>query len=210
MGKRRLKRQKQKNKMKSRIRNMVLAIILAIILIIVIYICYGVYKENKIRSVEEENMQIEKIVHTKSIIQKEELNIPETYLDFAVIAKLIIPKIEVETNVLQDYTIEGMEVCVSKFWGPGPNEIGNFCIAGHNYIRDNMFSHLGDLEIGDELYLLDNKNGKFTYTIYDIYKVKPENTLPLEQDTDGKRIVTLITCANYSKNRLIVQAVENE
>ena len=53
-----------------------------------------------------------------------------------------------------------------------------------------------------------DENGKVVYKIYDIYKVKPENVEPLSQDTSEKRVVTLITCVNYSKNRLIVQAVE--
>lgn len=85
---------------------------------------------------------------------------------------------------------------------------GNFCITGHNYKKDNMFYDLINLEIGDEFYLLDNKNGKYTYTIYDIYKVNPKNTECLNQNTDGKRIVTLITCVNYSNTRLIIQAKE--
>ena len=83
-----------------------------------------------------------------------------------------------------------MKVCSSKFFGPEPNEIGNFCIAGHNYEQENMFNHLIDLEKGDELYLSDNKNGKITYSIYDIYRVKPQNTAPVRQETNGNKIVT--------------------
>ena len=168
------------------------------------------YKENKIRLVEENfqnNIEVEKTTKTTAIV-KEKVNIEDTYLGFDVSAKLIIPKINLETYILKDYQEEGMKVCASKFWGPDPNEIGNFCIAGHNYEKENMFNHLIDLEIGDELYLLDNKNGKVEYKIYDIYKVKPENVKPISQQTNGKRIVTLITCVNYSQNRLIVQAVE--
>lgn len=186
-------------------------VIIIIIFCIAAYISYGVYKENKIRLVEENsqnNVQIERIAETTTTIVKEKVNIEENYLGFDVTAKLIIPKINLETYILKDYQEDGMKVCASKFWGPDPNEIGNFCIAGHNYEKENMFNHLIDLQIGDELYLLDNKNGKVVYKIYDIYKVKPENVEPLSQDTSGKRVVTLITCVNYSKNRLIVQAVE--
>ena len=43
--------------------------------------------------------------------------------------------------------------------------------------------------------------------IYDIYRVKPQNTKPLLQDTE-KVELTLITCVNYSRNRLIVKAVQ--
>ena len=203
MGNRRIRR-------KNKIRKIIRIIILLIIVYILFRISYGFYKENKIRLVEGRyESKLEKNVEktTKTITKKE--YIPEDYLGFKVAARLIIPTIELETNILEEYTEEGMDICASKFWGPEPNEIGNFCIVGHNYNKENMFSNLINLKIGDEIYLIDNKNGKITYTIFDIYKVKPQNTFPLDQNTAGKRIITLITCVNYSNNRLIVQAVEN-
>lgn len=203
MGNRRIRR-------KNKIRKIIRIIILLIIVYILFRISYGFYKENKIRLVEGRyESKLEKNVEktTKTITKKE--YIPEDYLGFKVAARLIIPTIELETNILEEYTEEGMDICASKFWGPEPNEIGNFCIVGHNYNKENMFSNLINLNIGDEIYLIDNKNGKITYTIFDIYKVKPQNTFPLDQNTAGKRIITLITCVNYSNNRLIVQAVEN-
>lgn len=191
--------------------NKIKLIIITAIFCIAAYICYGVYKENKIRLVEEgskNNVEVEKISDTQTMKPKESVNIDEQYLGFNVAAKLIVPKINLETYVLKDYSEEGLKICASKYWGPEANEIGNFCIAGHNYEKENMFNHLIDLQVGDELYLLDNKNGKVVYKIYDIYKVKPQNIEPLTQETNGKKVVTLITCVNYSKNRLIVQAVE--
>ena len=205
MGNRRLRK---RNKIKRIIRT----IIVVIIFYILAYISYGFYKENKIKLVEgkkENNIEIEKSMKNSINNTAEKANIPKTYLGFDVTAQLIIPKINLETNILKTYTEEGMDVCASKFWGPEPNEIGNFCIVGHNYNKENMFSNLINLNIGDEIYLIDNKNGKITYTIFDIYKVKPQNTSPLDQNTAGKRIITLITCVNYSNNRLIVQALEN-
>lgn len=204
MGNRRLKK---RNKIKKIMRT----IIAVMIFYILLYISYGFYKENKIRLVEgknESNIEIEKNMEKNTNIASEESNVPATYLGFEVTAKLIIPNINLETNILKNYTEEAMDVCASKFWGPEPNEIGNFCIVGHNYNKENMFNNLIDLKIGDEIYLIDNKNGKITYTIFDIYKVKPQNTSPLDQNTAGKRIITLITCVNYSNNRLIVQAIE--
>ncbi len=204
MGNRRLKK---RNKIKKIMRT----IIAVMIFYILLYISYGFYKENKIRLVEEKNesnIEIEKNMEKNTNIASEESNVPATYLGFEVTAQLIIPNINLETNILKNYTEEAMDVCASKFWGPEPNEIGNFCIVGHNYNKENMFNNLIDLKIGDEIYLIDNKNGKITYTIFDIYKVKPQNTSPLDQNTAGKRIITLITCVNYSNNRLIVQAIE--
>lgn len=201
-----------KNKIKSRLRITILGIIFGII----IYAGFGFYKEKQIELVEEENPQIvienvsNKVkINTVIPVKIEQELVPQTYLDYDVIAKLEIPKIKLETNVLKNYTNEGMKVCSSKFFGPEPNEIGNFCIAGHNTKRENMFNHLIDLEKGDELYLTDNNNGKIGYTIYNIYRVKPQNTSPIGQETNGNKIVTLITCVNYSKSRLIVQAIAN-
>ena len=186
-------------------------ITLIAILLTVSYLIYGYHKESQIRILEESQdaIQVKKIISTApQSTKKEEVNIPKTYLGFEVTAKLNIPKIDLEVNVLKNYSQKALDTSATKFWGPDPNEIGNFCIAGHNYEKDNIFNNLIDLEIGDELFLLDNKNDKCAYEIYDIYKVKPSNTNPLNQDTDGKRIITLITSVNYSNNRLIVQAVE--
>lgn len=198
----------EKNR-KGKIKNLIKSIFILIIFSTITYISVGIYKESRIKLKEKSKnkIQVEEVKDTSEEV-REKVNIPNTYLDYEVTAKLVIPKIELETYILKDYTKERMDVCPTKFWGPEPNEIGNFCITGHNYKKDNMFYNLIDLEIGDEFYLLDNKNGKYTYTIYDIYKVKPQNTDLLEQDTGGKRIVTLITCVNYSDTRLIIQAVE--
>ncbi len=209
MGKRELRRKKKKDKIKSKIRIAILGILFCIIL----YVGLGIYKENKIKLVEENKPVVEKVaeeIPLVPVIPVEIEILPKTYMDYEVIAKLEIPKINLETNVLKDYTADGMKVCSSKFFGPEPNEVGNFCIAGHNYDQENMFNHLINLEKGDELYLTDNKNGKVTYSIYDIYRVKPQNTAPIGQETNGNKIVTLITCVNYSRSRLIVQAIANK
>ena len=99
-----------------------------------------------------------------------------------------------------------MELAVSKYYGPEPNEIGNYCIAGHNYIRKNMFSELGKLQIGDKFILTDNWHGEVSYQIYDKYKALPTQTQSLSQKTNGEIEVTLITCCDYSKKRMIIKA----
>lgn len=207
MGERILRRKKEKENIKKKVRILLLFCIFSILL----YMAYGFWQEKRIKLVQETKVNtitVEKIVEeAENPIVTEK--IAESYMDFPVTAKLIIPKIDVETYVLADFTEEGLEKSVSKFWGPEPNEIGNFCIAGHNYLKPNMFKGLKRLEIGDEFYLIDNKNGKIAYTIYDIYQVDENNMVPIDQETNGKRIVTLITCVNYTDYRLIVQARES-
>ena len=211
MKSRKAERIKQKNKIRKRIR----FIILLLIITVIIYTIIEIIKENKIEFKEKVATQEVEVTPIQVIIEeelpKEKVEIPETYLDYPVTAKIIIPKINLETNVLRDFSKETLDKCLVKFWGPNPNEIGNFCIAGHNYEKENMFSDLKELEVGEEFYLLDNKNGKYTYVISDIYKVNYKNLEPINQETDGKRVVTLITCTNYSNNeRLIVRGIEKE
>lgn len=208
MKSRRAERLKQKNKLRNRIRLFILILIITVI----IYTIFEIIKEEKIEYREEVSTNEIKATPIEVIIEekpKELVEIEETYLDYPVAAKLIIPDINLESYVLRDFSKETMDKCIVKFYGPEPNEIGNFCIAGHNYKKDNMFSELKDLEVGEEFYLLDNKNGKYTYVISDIYKVNYKNLEPINQETNGRRIITLITCTNYSNDeRLIVRGIE--
>lgn len=162
-------------------------------------------KENsdKIESqILEDNNNQEKIIkeYPKEEVIKE-------YNGYPVIAKLKIPKIELETYILENYSESALNISVTKFWGANPNEIGNFCIVGHNFKRNNMFHNLKNLELGDRLFISDNNVGIVEYEIYDLYKVMPEDISVLSQETDVKQ-VTLITCTSDSKKRIIVKAKE--
>lgn len=212
-----MKEKKKKNKV------IISDIIISIILGIMIWVCIEEYKEIKIKQnvklqynteniITQDNNELktqEKIL-TNIIKEYPKEEIISEYKGYEVAAKLEIPKIELETYILQNYSIEALKVCVTKFWGANANEIGNFCIAGHNFNNKNMFRNLNKLEVGDKIFISDNKIGKIEYEIYDIYIVKPEDVDCLSQETNGKRIVTLITCTNDSKNRVIVKAKEIE
>ena len=82
---------------------------------------------NIINEIQEEN-----ITQDSSYSQTEE-SILTTYKGYPVIAKLEIPKIDLETYVISEYSDQALGVSVTKFYGGNPNEVGNFCIAGHNY-----------------------------------------------------------------------------
>lgn len=152
----------------------------------------------------DENSNDEKIICKINV--KKNLNlIQEKYKGYNVSAKLDIPKINLKSYVIKDYSIDALKVSVTKFWGSNPNEIGNYCIAGHNY-KD--FKNITKLNIGDIFTLTDNYNGLIQYEIYDIYKVLPNQTECLSQKTNGRKEVTLITCTPNSKKRIIVKAKE--
>ena len=132
----------------------------------------------------------------------------EKYNGYKVCAKLVIPQISLETNVLADYSESALKNSVVKFWGVEPNNVGNFCIAGHNFKIKNMFSKLKDLKLGDKLFITDSKIGKIEYEIFKIDIVLPEDVSCLKAITENEREVTLITCTIDSKKRIIVKAKE--
>lgn len=192
-------------------------IIIFIILCGTIWIALENREETNI--VEEKNEISQEIKDIEDNIDKSDNNKKEkkqypkaevikTYNGYKVTAKLEIPAINLKTYVLENYSTSALNVSVTKFWGADPNKEGNFCIAGHNFIRKNMFRNLKKLKEGDKLYILDNNIGKVEYEIYGIYKVEPKDTSCLSQETNGKKEVTLITCTNDSKKRIIVKARE--
>lgn len=198
------------------LKNFIKLLIILIISMLIGNMAYGIYKEAKIGNGPNEdisqglnqsnnvtNTQIDNNL-TKNNTQKEE--IVKEYEGYKVSAKLEIPKINLETYVLDSSQEDAMWLCPTKYFGPNPNEEGNYCIAAHNYNKDNMFNHIIELQKGDNIYLVDNIYGKVKYEIYDIYKVKPTETQVLSQKTEGKKEITLITCSDYSSKRIIVKA----
>ena len=156
----------------------------------------------------EENEIVTEIQKTTKQYEKEDI-ITE-YKGYTVSSKLTIPTISLETYILQNYSVNALRVSVTKFWGVDANQIGNFCIAGHNFKNKNMFSNLKKLNIGDRLFISDNEIGKIEYEIYDKFIVFPHETDCLNPETNGKREVTLITCTIDSKQRIIIKAREVE
>lgn len=188
-------------------------IIILFIIGIFIYAGIEIYKEYQIKNTpisKNNNTQINRIVKNEEIKKVDLKLVEKEYKGYEVDAKLQIAKLDIDTYVLKEYSKNGMEVCIAKFYGPNPNEVGNYCIAGHNYITKNMFSKLGKLETGDEIILTDNYNGPITYKVYDKYKTNPEDIEALSQETNGNVELTLITCSNYSSSRIIIKAIKDE
>lgn len=119
-----------------------------------------------------------------------------------------IPTLDVSYPILSETTDDLLKVSVCKFWGSNPNEVGNLCIAGHNYRNNRFFSKVPNLKTGDIIEITDLNNKKLKYSIYDKYTVDPRDVSCTSQLTNGKKIVTLITCTNDSKQRVVVKAKE--
>ena len=129
--------------------------------------------------------------------------------NFFVIGMIEIPKINIEYPILSTINDELLKISPCKFYGPYPNKIGNLCIAAHNYDDNRFFSNLHNLNIGDSINIYDSKNFLVTYYVYEKYEISLNDTSCTSQNTNGKREITLVTCNNITKNRLIVKAREN-
>ena len=210
--------------MTKKVRLVISITLLTILLGILIMMIWNIFEEKKIQNRSKTLVQVSKsnatIKNTKtpskeSLLQNAkhplEKEVPKEWKGYDVIARLEIPTIQLETYILENYSEEALQVSVVKFWGAEPNEIGNFCVVGHNFQNNNMFKNLYKLKIDDTLFVSDNKNGKVEYQVKDIYTVLPEQTKCLSQKTNGKIETTLITCTKDSKERIIVKAspVEN-
>ena len=149
---------------------------------------------------QEQNVEIQETESNKYVTQS-----GATYTTEAV---LNIPSLGINYPVLSDTSEELLKISLNKFWGPSPNTVGNYCIVGHNYKNKKMFGKLADIKNGDIVELTDNSGKSIKYAVYNKYVVNPEDVACTSQLTNGNKEVTLITCTNYGKQRLVVKARE--
>ena len=132
-----------------------------------------------------------------------------TYKGFNMVGKIEIPKINLKYPVLEEVTPKSIEVSVAVLYGPGINKVGNTVIIGHNYRNGTFFSNNKKLAVGDKIYLTDLEGIKITYTIYKKYTTGTDDFDYAVRDTNGKREISLSTCTDDSKDRLIIWAKED-
>ena len=131
---------------------------------------------------------------------------------YVVDGRIEIPKIKVDYPILSGETKSEQEteallkISPLKFHGTEINEVGNYCIVGHNYRNSKFFSKVPTLENGDIIKVTDISGKVVEYSVYTKYNVVPSDTTCTDQRTNGKKEITLITCTNDSKERVIVKA----
>ena len=137
-----------------------------------------------------------------------------TYMGYDMIGIIEIPATDVEYPIIADYdaSIDSLNVAIVKLY-PGTielNEVGNTVFAGHNYKDGTFFSNNKRLENGDKIYITGNDGQKVTYEIYNKYETSTSDSDYMNRDTDGKREISLTTCTDDTKRRLIIWAREVE
>ena len=185
---------------------MIISIILLIFTLIYIILAYFKSKQKENFSVSLlNNFNIERLYSNPKNYTIIELNSSGGFL---VIGIIEIPKINIKYPILSNITDDLLKIAPCRFYGPYPNQEGNLCIAAHNYEDERFFSNLFSLNLGDCVNIYDSSNSKITYYIYDIYETHSKDTSCTSQNTNQKKEITLITCNNINKKRLIVKAKE--
>lgn len=124
---------------------------------------------------------------------------------YVVDGEISIPKISIVYPVVRQTSEEYLKVAPTKFAGPSMNNVGNYCIAGHNYKNSQFFSKLSQLQVNDEIYLTSKSGRKVTYKVYDKYEVNETDFSCADQNTNGAIEATLITCTAQKQNRLVIK-----
>ena len=132
----------------------------------------------------------------------------KSYKGYTVEGTMKIPKINFSYPVLDKVTKSSIETSVAVLYGAGLNQVGNTVIIGHNYRNGQFFSNNKKLSNGDKIYITDYEGKQKTYTIYNKFETTPEDTSFYQGDTNGKAEITLSTCTDDSKARLIIFARE--
>lgn len=134
--------------------------------------------------------------------------IDEEIEGYKVVGIINIPKINIEYPILEKTNKESLKLSITKFWGEKINQKGNVVLAGHNNLNNKMFGKIDKLENGDIIELTDSQMVTVKYQVFDKYVIDPNDIdciFPIDENT---REITLITCTNRDKNRLVVKARE--
>ena len=127
----------------------------------------------------------------------------------SVIGIIEIKKINIVYPILSQINKDLLKISPCRFYGPNPNEIGNICIAAHNYKNDTFFSNISLLVNGDIVTIYDNSGGSTEYIVYKVYKTLSNDISCINQNTNNSKIVTLVTCDTIDNHyRTIVKAKE--
>lgn len=125
-------------------------------------------------------------------------------ISYTPIAKLNIEKLDLNVTVLSEWSYALLDVSVNKFYGPDPNEPGNFIIIGHNFKNNAHFGSLDLLEIGDRINLTDLTGRTNTFEVYEILIIKPNEVEKL--NSNEIMALTLVTCDTDNTYRLVVKS----
>lgn len=175
-----------------------------------IFLFFLIWKMNQYRQKERvsqellDNYQLTTLYSDNSHYGASQLSSDVLVRNPFVIGMIKVDKIGLNYPILSESNDELLRISLCRFSGPMPNEVGNLCIAGHNYIDNRFFGRLNELSIGDNIEIYGLSGHKKDYEIYKKFEVDANDLSCTNQDVGNTKMVTLLTCDNSNQNRRIV------
>lgn len=163
------------------------------------------FTENAIEHPEEEEIEEEETTN----VQQSSVYTASDGTQYNYIGRIVIPKIDVDYAIFDHWTYDLLKKSICKFHGGEPNEDGNLCLIGHNWRNKRFFSKVPTLENGDIVQITDLSGRTVEYEVYDKHQVDPNDVSDTTQEVEGRE-VTLITCTDDSKHRVVVRCREKK
>ena len=202
----------KKNSLELKIYKIIFSMLLIVAIVVIGMIAHKYIGENENEKESQDAVEAFSNIDFSEITEesKEQLE----YKGYKVIGIVKIPKINIEYPILEIGNIdpesakEPMKISVIKYWGEKVNDYGNLSLAGHNNKSGTMFGKTKNLNKGDIVELTDLTGKTIQYSIYDIFTTTPNDVNILLPKDEHVREVTLITCTNGNRQRLILKAQE--
>lgn len=185
---------------------------------LVLLICYYLYFWNDLDNKEELSDTLKSSFNIRQLYaQSPYYTTSKTLNDyistdssFSVIGLIEISKINISYPILSNINDNLLKIAPCRFYGPLPNEVGNLCIAGHNYKNSKFFSKLKNLKKDDIIKITDLSGKTVEYSIYNKFETNYEDTSCINQNTNNKKEITLVTCNTNKEKRTVVKAKERD
>ncbi len=145
--------------------------------------------------------------HLRSLVNVRSTETPPVVSEDGAVIRIGIPAIGVDAPVMQGDDWESLKSGVGMNASSGlPGKPGNIILSGHNDIFGQVFRELDQLQPGDEILLLTEKNA-YTYTVSGTEIVEPTQVDVMRQTEEST--LTLISCYPYlvDTQRIVVTAV---
>ena len=186
---------------------------LTLILVSILIYCFDIYKKYNIEKetqevietifTEEQPTLPEEVVVEEELVEtpkKEEIVLTEKYLGYIELVNYGVKRLIVSGT--ERKILDKGYVGIFKSSASIDDEFGNLILAGHSV--NNTFAKLHSMKTGEEIKIVSHKN---TY-IYEIIEkhIINDDDMSFFNKIEDKKILTLITCRNNNKQRLIVVA----
>ena len=189
--------------------------ILIIIIVILLYIFTALFIYSNFRERKRNELTNNIIKKVDDLIDNnkntssnnEEVILKHEGMNFTVIGKIRIDKINIYQPILKENNKYAYNVSVVKMSGPSLNTAGNVVIGGHNFMRGNFFIKINRLKKNDKIVITDLSGNSVDYYVYEYNVTSPYDASYLSKPAnEDDKIITLVTCTKGGKERYYVKA----